>query len=442
MTTVPSHNKKLNILIIGGGVCGLTLAVSLAKYGVNAHIYEAAAKFGEIGAGIGIGQNAIRILQTIGVVDSILEKAGESGRSMHRMFRFISGMEGHEVVYAYPDDPEGGNVGVARSSFLDALVELVDPQYTHFNKRCVSVKQPSKEEPRPTAYFADGTSSSADVILLANGIWGAGREAVTGVSPKSHVAFSNAICYRGLVSADAARALGVKSVAVKDTEDGPVCYMGEGKHLIVFPIKGGTILNIVAFVVDRSIEVGSTRLAEGQPTVVPVTKEELLHEYEGWGPDVINLLSCIEQPNKWYINVVYPPLETYVNDRIALLGDAAHGMVPHLGAGAGQGIEDAYLLSKLLSHPQATPDTVEAALRVYDAVRRPRAQRVWEASIRAADIYEGYGEHGASNEARRRDLEGIWDWVWHHGADEDYHLALEMLRSQGLFDSLPQRMSC
>ena len=70
------------------------------------------------------------------------------------------------------------------------------------------------------------------------------------------------------------------------------------------------------------MEVGAIRLPPDQPLVVPVTKEEMLKEYEGWGSDVIGILSCIENPNKWYINVVCPPLEAYAKGKVALLGDA------------------------------------------------------------------------------------------------------------------------
>ncbi|KAI0697527.1 FAD/NAD-P-binding domain-containing protein [Cytidiella melzeri] len=408
--------KKLDIVIVGGGVCGLVCAIALAKRGIHAHVYEAAAKFGEIGAGIGVGYNAIGILREIGLWEDILTQSGEDARSACRFFNFVSGMEGHELVYDYPADPKGGNFGIARSVFLDALVGHMDPQYTHFNKRCTSVTQPTTNDSRSTVHFSDGTSVQADVVLLANGIRGAGREAVTGTDSKNNITFSNVVCYRGLITTKAAKANGVKT----DIYTRPACFMGQDKHLIIFPIKGGTVVNIVAFVIDRTVEIGDVTLPSGQPLVVPVTKEEMLKEYEGWGSDVIGILSCVEDPNKWYINVVYPPLQSYVKGKVALLGDAAHGMVPHLGAGAGQGIEDAYLLSQLLSHPQTTIDNLESVLEVYDTVRRPRAQSVWEGSVRAAEIYEGHGKHGSTNEGRRQDLEGIWSFVWHHEPDEDF----------------------
>ena len=118
------------------------------------------------------------------------------------------------------------------------------------------------------------------------------------------------------------------------------------------------------------------RHAPANPAVSTVSKADLLAEYDGWGSDVIKLLGCIETWSKWKINVVYPPLASYVQGRIALIGDAvclylvarthfsyfctkAHGMQTHLGAGAGQGVEDAYLLAQLLSHSHTSQANVE-----------------------------------------------------------------------------------
>ncbi len=81
-------------------------------------------------------------------------------------------------------------------------------------------------------------------------------------------------------------------------------------------------VNVVAFVTDRSVEIGEANLAPGRPWVTPVPQSEMLAEYAGWGPDVIRLLGCIREPNKWSIHVVYPPFRSYVKGQIALLGDA------------------------------------------------------------------------------------------------------------------------
>ena len=86
-------------------------------------------------------------------------------------------------------------------------------------------------------------------------------------------------------------------------------------------------VNVVAFVADRSVEIGEADLPPGQPWVVPVPQSEMLAEYAGWGPDALRLLGCIREPNKWSIHVVYPPFRSYVKGQIALLGDAV-SLVP------------------------------------------------------------------------------------------------------------------
>jgi salicylate hydroxylase len=117
-----------------------------------------------------------------------------------------------------------------------------------------------KDGARTTVHFSDGTSVEADVVLLANGIRGAGREAVTGKDAKENIVFSNATCYRGLVPLSMARAAGV----TLDLSDRPLCVMGMGKvflfrcaynllklilvtqHLIMFPIRGGKVVRVHA----------------------------------------------------------------------------------------------------------------------------------------------------------------------------------------------------
>ena len=79
---------------------------------------------------------------------------------------------------------------------------------------------------------------------------------------------------------------------------------------------------MAAFVTDRSVAIGDVKLPPDQPTVMPASVEELLTVYQGWGNDVVRLLACMSKPNKWYINIVHPFLETYVKGNIALMGDS------------------------------------------------------------------------------------------------------------------------
>ncbi|TCD64571.1 hypothetical protein EIP91_003898 [Steccherinum ochraceum] len=437
--------KDFKVAIVGGGVCGLTAAVALAKSNVHAHVFEAAPQFGEVGAGVGLGvrlpililralspnvfpgPNAVRILDDIGVLQDVLECCDEPEVNL-RSFIFYSGMADHQFIYDYPLQPEDLGLGVHRAHFLGALVKHIDPTKSHHSKRCVQISEDATTH-RPVLHFDDGTSFQTDVVLGADGIRSVVRAAVTGEDARKDVLFSNTTCYRGLIPIEDIRAAGV----VIDLTQRPVCFVGLDKHLIIFPIKNGAVINVVAFSTDRSVEIGQANRPESEPWVVPATHEQLLEEYEGWGSDVTKILGCIQSSSKWHIHVVHPPLPQYVKGRVALLGDAAHAMLPHLGAGAGQALEDAHLLAKLLAHPQTTSDIIPSVLEAYDHTRRSRAQMVWDRSVMAGNIYEERGDHGPAIEGVREDLHDLWEPVWRHELSADLRKSVAYLIQRGVF---------
>lgn len=122
----------------------------------------------------------------------------------------------------------------------------------------------------------------------------------------------------------------------------------------------------------------------------------------------------MEKPDVWAL-FDHPPAPTYFKGRLAILGDAAHASTPHQGAGAGQAIEDAFVLSNLLGQVKSV-DEIEKAFHAYDAVRRPRSQKVVKTSRDAAAIYEFEDEIlGTDLDKIRRRLMERYDWIW----DED-----------------------
>lgn len=137
----------------------------------------------------------------------------------------------------------------------------------------------------------------------------------------------------------------------------------------------------------------------------------------------------MEKPDVWAL-FDHPPAPTYYKSRLAILGDAAHASTPHQGAGAGQAIEDAFVLSNLLGQVKSTKE-IEEAFHAYDAVRRPRSQKVVKTSRDAAKIYEFEdGELGVDLEKIRRRLEERYDWIW----DED--LPAQLRRAQEVMGSV------
>ncbi|KAJ7460974.1 FAD/NAD-P-binding domain-containing protein [Mycena galericulata] len=415
--------KDFRVAIIGGGMCGLACAVGLARVGIQSDVFEAAPKFDEVGAGVGLGPNALRALKGLGILDTVLARVDDEKLTDRRML-FVSGPGAHEEVYDYNHSSQftaaDTGLGIYRPAFLDALLPLMDPNAAHFNKRCTSISTLPSGVNR--IHFADGTTHDSDLVIGADGIRSTSRSAVVGEDRV--LQFTNTVAYRGLVPMEALLRDGVKT----DLGNRVYCFVGIDKHIISFPIKSGKIVNIVAFSTDNSVPVGSVEVTG--PWVRSVSQQELLDKYEGWGPDAMVMLSHLKTPSKWFIHAL-APLKTFIRGKIALVGDAAHGMPPHLGSGVGQGFEDVFVLCQLLGHPSTNLSNLEEVLKAYDAVRQPRANMVLERSFRAGIIYEGYGKPGYGADDMEGHLAGIWEPIWRHDLDGDVATAIASLTERG-----------
>ncbi|KAJ3502824.1 hypothetical protein NLJ89_g8712 [Agrocybe chaxingu] len=400
-----SSPKDFTVAIVGGGMCGLACAIVLNRAGIDVNVFEAATKFGEVGAGVGFGPNSLRALKGLGLYDAALKAANEPPNM--RLFRFIAGTGDHELIYDYANlaksEEDQTGFGIYRPAFIDALTPLMDPSRTHFNKRCISVEKAASD--RQLLRFADKSTFEADLIIGADGIRSAVRKVIVG-DESSCLGFSNTVACRGLVPIDALKAEGMK-VPVHTR---PHCWTGLGKHLITFPMKNDTLLNVVAFI---STPDGSKLSPEHpQPWVRTAPQQELLNGFQGFGNDAMTILKNIKTPSLWSIHTLHPPLKSFVAGRVVLVGDAAHGMLPHLGAGVGQGFEDVYTLYRLLTHPATKKSNLERALAIYDDMRPSRANMVLEGSIKAGNVYDGFGETKYSAEDMVTHLTGQWDPVW------------------------------
>ncbi|THH33455.1 hypothetical protein EUX98_g789 [Antrodiella citrinella] len=416
--------KDFTVAVVGGGVCGLACAIALAKEGVHVDVYETTTKFKEIGAGIGLGPNAVRVLRELGVWEDVHAASGEADLNM-RVFRYISGLSDHEIFYDNILASEDHGLGIARFSLIDALLKHFDISRAHFNKRCINVSPSAANPSVQILTFTDGTTREANVVIGADGIKSTIRSIITGRSVDADVAWSNTAAYRGLVQLREAKAAGVKV----DLAAGFWCFMGPEKHIVTFPIQGGNTINVVAFVTNGPEPIGLAKLPHGEPWVKTTPQSELLEAYDGWGHQVKGLLKCLHKPSKWSICAVHPHLPSYVKGNVALIGDAAHAMLTHLGGGAGQGLEDALLLARLLGAPGTNVGNLERVLRIYDGLRRPRSQNIWDRSLRAGQVYEALGEHGFNTDGVRKDLAGIFIPVWHHKLQDDIQEGYKQIRA-------------
>ncbi|KAJ7440609.1 hypothetical protein FB451DRAFT_1415107 [Mycena latifolia] len=406
MTTA---KRDFRVAIIGGGMCGLACAVGLRKRGIDAQVFEAA---DECAQGL---EGARAAGDCVGLVDA-------SDRDVDREMIFVSGSGTHEPVHTYAKDT---GFRESRPAFLAVVVPLVDSSAVHFNKRLTHLSA-SASVGGHVLHFSDGTTHEADVLIGADGIKSVVRSAV--VDPREKpLQFTNSVAYRATVSVETLRQAGVKTKLDKDN----YCFVGIDKHLVYFPIDFGRCINVVAFVTDTSVPAGSVEITG--PWAESASQQEVLDAYAGWGADVLTILQHLNAPSKWYIHALRP-LSTFVKSRIALVGDSAHTMPPHLGAGVGRGFEDVLVLCELLAHPATKLSNVEDVFKAYDAIRRPRANMVLERSIQAGKIYEAYGTPGyaAAAEMTGR-LAEIFEPIWTHDLDADLASAVRILRAAGHF---------
>lgn len=182
---------------------------------------------------------------------------------------------------------------------------------------------------------------------------------------------------------------------------------------------GANCLSVVAFY---------TRESWGADDwVVQAQRERMYKDFEGWGDSVKNILGLMKKTDIWAL-FKHLPCDTYFKGRASLLGDAAHASTPHMGAGAGMAIEDAYILSNLLGQLNDSSE-IENAFRAYDLVRRPRTQRLVEASSQQGRLYD-LELAGDAPSTTAKELATRVRWVWEHDLRKELGDAKRLLSIQ------------
>ncbi len=340
-------SKRIRAAVVGGGIGGLSAANALIRHGIDVTVFEQASALGEVGAGVFIYPNSLRQLERLGLgpaLAAVGAKVGE-GSEYYRM-------DGSVVGRVLTTDSSGWNglYGMHRADLLRALADALPAAAVRTGHRCVAFDQDA-DVARLT--FATGNTADAEVVIAADGIQSVLQKYVVAPSTPE---YSGSRAYRGLVAS--AKLPGWRKEAHQ-------IWMGDGKHFMVFPVRRGELLNYVGFVPTQNQTVESWS-AVGD-------RDELATSFAGWDPRVVELIGKIESCFWWGL-YDRRPLAAWTNGRLALLGDAAHAMLPHLGQGANQAIEDGVALAVLLEgcNGAAIPET----LRHYQSFRRVRTDLI------------------------------------------------------------------
>ncbi len=373
------------VAIIGGGIGGLTAANALSRAGIEVAVYEAAAELREIGAGVALHPNAMKVLRAIGVEDDVRKVAGRSQWQVIRNWktgRVIARTSRQQQVASF--GIQGATVH--RADLLDVLAGALPAGLVTLDKRCAEVRPDGDVA---VARFADGSEIEADIIVGADGIHSPVRASLFGPDAPR---FTGKICYRSVVPAEAVRGARPRSAGAQWLCTEGAQWLGPHGTIVLYPLRGEELVNVVCHYDDDGYR--------HESWIAECSREEVLGRYAGWHESLLRLFAAADT---WYKWALYDrdPIPQWTRGRVTVLGDAAHPMLPYLGQGACQAIEDGAVLATALSVEAADPLT---GLARYERTRRPRASRVVLAARE-----RGLDNHLASGWAAwRRDLTIAW----------------------------------
>jgi salicylate hydroxylase len=361
--------SRLEVVVVGGGIGGLFAANALIAHGIPVSVYEQAPVLGEIGAGVFLTPNSVRQLQRVGLGPAV-EKWGAKVGPDSCYFRH----DGTPIAPVQVTDSSGWNAtfGMHRADLVEFLARALPADIVRTGHRCTGFEQ---DGGKARVSFANGAVVEADLVVGADGIHSDLRPYVF---PPSRPVFSGSVAYRGIVAHE--------SIPHWPT-NAWLMWLGKSKHFLTFPVRAGNLINYVGFV-PADKEMKESWSAPGDPDV-------LRHEFAGWDPRIESLLQHVQMTFRWAL-YDREPLPTWTRGRLTLLGDAAHPMLPHLGQGANQSIEDGMALATILT--RADRETAPAALLAYERLRRERV----------AQVQRGARENGLRYDSAYADL-GVRD---------------------------------
>ncbi|HEY6518289.1 MAG TPA: FAD-dependent monooxygenase [Roseiarcus sp.] len=386
-------------IIAGAGIAGLTAAIALLRAGFTVAIYERANSLDELGVGLQVTPNAARILARLGVLERVLPYA-----SRPRAVVVLRGSDGTELMRMPLDGAErrwGAAYLVTRRADLQrALIDAVCGQSAIELTLGATVLNFADNGGRLSVGLARGvtqTRDEADLLIGADGLRSQVRDQL-GFGAQDQAEFAGRIAYRAIVNANDVSPQWIENIILR---------LGKDVHLVQYPLRSGSIINLVATVGSALPTDGADPEKDGA-----ANRSYLERAFSGWSREARLLTQAAVQWRAWPL-YHRPPISTFSLGRVALVGDAAHPMVPFLAQGAAQAIEDAGAIGHILAQMQDIP----AAVSIYSRDRVARATRVQREALKLGRIYHMSGPWAFARDTTMRLLgpQGLiqrYDWLY------------------------------
>lgn len=386
----------MKVVVVGGGIGGLTTALTLLRHGIEPIVLERAPHLTEVGAGVQIAANGTIVLRELGLEPELAKVA-----TVPAGMDYLDLATGRRLYYAPLGREAEARYGallynIHRADLIDILARALPPGVVRLGAECVSIAQ---DADGASVTLQTGEVICGDVVLGADGIHSVVRTVLRGAEEKR---FANILMWRALVPAE--RLVGL---------DLPVAgnnWFGVGRNIVSYWVRKN-LYSVLASVPASEV----SRESWTQSGDV----EQLRRGFEGAAPTVKKMLEAVDST---FITGMYhrDPIEHWASGRIALLGDAAHAMVPYLAQGACQAIEDAWVVAVCLR--KHGPDGIEKALLEFEQRRQPRTTRIQAGARFVVDwAHEPDAARVRQRNGRLKGLsridplaEASWSFAWGH----------------------------
>ena len=387
-------------IIAGAGIGGLATALALSQAGFEVTPYERADALEAFGAGLQLTPNATRVLRRLGVLEEIRKVA-----TIPDAVRALRGSDDSELMRLPLDDAErrwgAPYLAVHRADLQSSLVEAVQRRANVALRLGAAVTGVASDGERISIGLKGGPiamSDSADLLIGADGLHSRVREHL-GLGAAGEADFTGRVAFRATVDAGL--------VDPRWLRPAVILRLGPNAHLVHYPLRGGSMVNVVA-VIESTWRGG----AHDHPWDGVADRPALEHAFARWSAETRKLIEAAANWRAWPL-YVRPPIPSFALGRMALVGDAAHPMVPFIAQGAAQAIEDAGALGRIFSQT----DDIPAGLIAYSRERVARATRVQVEALKLGKIYHMAGSMAFARDTvmsllGSRRLGARYDWLY------------------------------
>ena len=353
--------KGKSITVLGAGIGGLTAAIALARRGARVTVLDRAPELGEFGAGLQITPNGTAVLDAL-----------DLGRRVRKIGINLEAVElkdyrgGQPVMRLDMTQARHGNDNPYLLLHRADLIEMLAASAKRhgvsllFGKKVMGVAIGFDQATLP---IEDGPQRTCTYLIGADGVRSLTREALNVKKPP---AFTGQIAWRATVDA--------RYVPVYDMPPVATVHMGPKRHLVTYPLRGGSLINIVA------VEERDSWAAEGWNH--PDDPDNLRAAFAGWSPEITKLLGLCENVHLWGL-FAHPVADTWSQSGAVILGDACHPTLPFLAQGANMALEDAWVLAEEMD----LHDDIQDAYAAYRKRRYKRVKKIVNAATGNARIY-------------------------------------------------------